>query len=90
MKYKSPPRQDLDLAIKKNHTVTCPFKGDGKVIVTWKKQGLAKLPTRMRLLGNSLLINDLKLSDSGKYSCDVKGKYNSVSTSVEVYVLGMY
>ena len=62
--------------------------------VTWKKKGIATLPSRMSPKaannGRSLVIKDVKLSDTGTYECTANGKYNTVTAKVSVIVYSMY
>ena len=71
-------------------SIRCAFEGDGFLNIQWRKTGLAKLPSRMKKSGNSLIINDPQFKDGGEYTCTVNGKYNTIDGKVRVQVIGMY
>ncbi len=83
-------KQNLDRLLNKMHVVHCAFSGSGPITVKWSKQGLLKLPSRMKPLGGKLIIKQLEMDDKGNYTCSAKGKYNSVSAVVNVIVYGWY
>ena len=50
-------------------TLQCSATGDPRPVVTWKRQG-AQLPAgRSRVSKEALIINSVKLEDSGNYTC---------------------
>ena len=80
--------QSLDRKSTKVHSVICAIIGDGSITVTWKKNGVASLPSHIKPVGNSLVINDLQASDGGQYECSATGPYNSIKATITVIVFG--
>lgn len=77
----------LDRKSSKLQSIRCAFKGDGFVNIRWSKTGLAKLPSRMKKIGNSLIISDLQFKDGGEYTCMVNGRYNTINGKINVKVI---
>ena len=80
--------QSLDRKSNKTHAIKCGFVGDGFVSISWKKDGLTSLPSRMKQVGNSLIIHNLRFTDGGVYFCTVKGNYNEITGKINVNVFG--
>ena len=68
--------------------MTCYFEGYGTPTITWSKEGLSKLPSRMKANGSVLYIKDLEYEDAGIYHCKAKGPFNDASGKVNVTIYG--
>jgi hypothetical protein len=56
--------------------------------VRWTKQGLSGLQPRMKVKGTKLIINNVKMSDSGNYSCHINNSFSSGSLTFAINIYG--
>lgn len=77
---------NLDMNLKINHIIKCPYKGDNVKSVKWFRSDTGLLPSNMIVNVSSLVIRNAQLSDSGLYTCKVEGQINTDQKSINLTV----
>ena len=77
-KFVEKPPRNLEVFAGDNVTLNCSALGDPKPVIRWTRQG-AELPLgRSYMLGDALIIREVKVEDTGNYTC--------AATSAEVSI----
>ena len=73
-------------------TIRCPVSGVPKPVVTWKKDGLPVGDGgRIKFAQNhTLVIKQVELEDSAKYTCSVQNSFGKDESSSIVTIIGLY
>ena len=66
-------------------------KGSRPYEVRWTKQGLgSNLPPRMKVEDTKLIINNVKMDDSGVYSCYINNSISNGSLSFDIHIYSKF
>ena len=64
-------------------------QGTAPYDVRWTKEGLGnKLLPRMEIKDTNLIINDVKMSDKGNYTCHINNSISNASLTFEINIYG--
>ena len=68
-KFITKPSTKLEIFTGDNVTLNCSAAGDPKPTIRWTRQG-GQLPLgRSHMLGEALIIREVKVEDTGNYTC---------------------
>lgn len=73
-------------------TFQCPARGHPLPGITWLKNGIhldtTDLDSTMEYMSWSITLKDVKIADSGNYTCFIANEFGSVNATFELLVSG--
>ena len=85
---KKPPTK-LIISVGVNVTLNCSAAGDPKPTIRWTKQGGQLPPGRSHMLGEALIIREVKVEDTGNYTCIAKSAGVSKAFAMSYVVMAL-
>lgn len=68
--------------------VNCKAQGSSPPVITWMKEGqaLSELPPHVSVNNGTLVINGVKSSDKGRYTCVASNTQGSINATITIEV----
>ena len=88
-KFITKPPTKLEIFTDDNVTLNCSAAGDPKPTIRWTRQG-GQLPLgRSHMLGEALIISEVKVEDTGNYTCIAKSAGVSKAFAMSYVVMAL-
>jgi hypothetical protein len=84
--------EDREFSLNTEATLFCNLKGNVKIekIKWYRKNELITNSEKYEVVGPSLTIKDLEISDYGPYTCEIVTQYGSVTDVAKIKIKGLY
>lgn len=83
---------DREFSLNSDATLFCNLKGNAKIerIKWYRKNELIQINEKYDLVGPSLTIKQLQISDFGPYTCEIVTQYGSITDVAKIKIKGLY
>ena len=84
LRFKLRPPQELTPMVGSTVRLPCVAESDLRLTITWKKDG-SILPVESKILqNNTLVLNSIKISHKGSYTCRASNLLSTIETKVKI------